>query len=194
MRHRRFSRVTKGKVKVKKSRTQLTNIGNGDAIANHVILVTDAGDRVAGTSVIKDTANNNNICNVGDTVKYVNFCLQAGARDVTPEDEAQGWIEYGLVLQTEAEVVPTNATLGTQVLQDLLSKLFRNNCIFTGCFPIGGDQPFTTDLKFKIPSKYTTIRQGANWHVYTAFRSVQSTSMVVDPVRLVTSHIYQCYS
>lgn len=194
MRHRFIQRATKGKLKVKKSRTQLTNLGNGDTIANHVLLVTQVGDRIEGTSTIKESANNNNICNVGDMVKYINYCIQCGARDVTPEDEAQGWLEYGLVLQTETEVVPSNTTLGTQTLQDTLTKLFRNNCIFTGCIPIGGDQPFSVDLKFKIPKKWSTIRQGANWHVYSAFRSVQSTSVIPDIVRLVTSHIYQCYS
>ncbi len=77
MRHR-VRRQTIGKQGIKHSSTLVANTGPGTGtIFNHVIFKTDVGSRISsgGVQVIKDVANNEEVCNVGDIIKYVNICL-----------------------------------------------------------------------------------------------------------------------
>lgn len=199
MRHRRVIRRTRGKEPIKKSSTFVSNIGQGTSAPGiFSILTTSVGDRSApgATQVIKSSATTSNTANVGDIVKYVNLCIECGNRNPSTTDtfDHSGWLEYAFVIQQEAFQAMVSTNLGIQTLGDTASKQFRGNCIFTGCVPVGAQQPVSIDMKMKIPPKYVKIQTGTNYTLFTHFRSTNSTNVETDTLRLVQSCIYKVYS
>ncbi len=199
MRHRRISRQTYGKVPVKHSSTLVDNTGSGvGSFFGHVIYQTDAGNRALAGSVqtIKDSANTEELINVGDLIKYVNICLQASPRGVQPTDELDnaGWLEWALVWHQEKTADPTVANIGVLTLGVVCSHSFRQNCLMTGCFPIGTKQAMAQDIKIKMPKKCARILLGSKLIIYCYIRTSKSTDTRTDSHRLIASSHFKAYS
>jgi len=185
-----------GKDPIKMSKTLISLIGQGTvSVTAHSIYTTDVGarDTLGATSTIRDSSTNSDVCNVGDIVKYVNLVIQAGGTGATPEDETNGWLEWGVVFQKEAFFFPSNTGLGLQTLQDVLIKQFRGDCIMTGQIPIGNDQPITQEIRLKLPKKACKLSQGCNLNLFFHFRSVSSTNVQTDTTKVVTTSMYKRY-
>lgn len=188
-----------GKDATKHSVTLLSNIGQGTGAPTKLQIFDTANARSAtgSTLVIKDTATTAGLVNVGNIIKYLNLCIEAGPRwitgDVATKDD-NGWIEYALVTQTEREQDMASTNLGIQTLGDIATKQYRGDCLFTGCFPIGASQPASLDIKIKIPPKSTKMKVGSNMNLYYVFRSVNSADVRTDSHRVITSALYKVYS
>jgi len=197
MRHR-IRRQTMGKDAVKKSTTLVANIGNGSAaMFTHILVSTDVGVRniQGATETIKDTADTDNVCNVGDIVKYLNICIQVGPRDDPgPENNNNGWLEYGIVKYKEVFQTATVANLGLHTLADVLTKSFRGDVLWTGCMPVGNNQPNSIDLKIKLPKIVTKMQIGTFVSLFCAFRSTDATDLRTDSHRIISSALYKVYS
>ncbi len=198
MRHLR-RRQTLGKVPIKHSSTLVDNTGPGvGSIFGHTIFETDVGDRIFSGTVqtLQDKANNEEVCRVGDIIKYVNICLQATPRGVQPTDELDnaGWLEWAVVWQEERDTIPGVANIGVLTLGVVCSHGFRQNCLMTGCFPIGTKQAMAQDIKIKLPKKCTRLRQGSKLVVFCYIRTSKSTDTRTDSHRLIASSHFKSYS
>jgi len=194
----RIRRQTMGKDPIKKATTLLDNIGQGSgSVYAHNLIVTGAGSRstTGATQTIRDTASTADVCNVGDIVKYVNICVQVGNRslEMQENDDDNGWVEYAIVKHKEVAQNPATTNLGVQTLQDVCTKAFRGDCIWTGCIPIGSQQPNSLDIKLKLPKIFTKMQIGSTLTFYAHFRSVNSTDLRSDSLRIVTTAQYKVY-
>ncbi len=199
MRHRRVVRQTFGKVPIKHSSTLVDNTGQGvGTFFEHVIFKTDVGDRSSGggVKVLKDQANNEEICVVGDTIKYVNICLEASPRGVNPtnDNDNAGWLEWAVVFSEETSASLTVANAGVLTLGCIASHFFRENCLMTGCFPLGTKQAMAQDIKIKLPKKCTRLRQGFKLRCICFVRTSNSTDSRTDSHRLIASSHFKAYS
>ncbi len=197
-RRRRIKRQTLGKDPIKHSATAIGNIGQGTNVGKFQIVTVPTRDTAGNVQTIQSESNTSTICQVSDIVKYVNICVGVANRNQTPDPvgvDDQGWLEYALIHTKEAaqEVVPST-NLGTKTLGDICTKMFRGDCLFTGCVPIGTIQAITLDLKFKIPAARAKLKLGSDLSFLTFFRAVESTDVRTDNIRLVQSCIYKCYS
>ncbi len=195
---RRFNRkprLATYKNSVKHSSTLLSNIGSGSVPSVHTIYFTEAGIRstTGGNQVIQEQANTSGQINTGDIVKYVNICVQVAPRLLNVEDN-NGWLEWALVRQQEVTGLMGLTNLGTQTLQDTANKQFRNNCMLTGCIPLGLNQGNSQDMKIKIPKMWEKIKIGGILILFLYFRSVDSTDVRTDSHRIVVSSIFKAYS
>ncbi len=192
--------MTAGKSSIKHTDSAIANIGQGTAaVPTFTIANTDVGIRATTgvTQIIKDEASNAEIVNVGDFIKYVNICIEVGPRNVTgdvPIPDDNGWLEWAFVCQNEINQVPTTTNLGTKTLMDVCNKVFRENCIYTGCVPVGNIQPVSVDIVIKIPKKFQKFTQGGNYLLFCFFRSVNSADVRTDSHRLVRSTIFKSWS
>ncbi len=198
MRHRKV-RQTLGKVPVKHASTLVDNTGPGvGSLFGHVIFQTDVGARNAsgGNRIIKAEASIGDVVNVGDLVKYVNVCLECCPRgvDSTNIKDDAGWLEWALITQTEATTLPSVANLGVQTLQVTAANFYREDCLMTGCFPIGSRQAMSVDLKFKLPQKCARIRMGRRLVMLCYVRGSSSTDTRTDSNRLIASSMFKCYT
>jgi len=197
MRHLRKKRQLAGKVPIKKANTLLANIGAGSAPGTMDVLITEAGSRslTGATQTIKESANTAQLCNVGDTVKYVTLYLQASGRPgvATPND-INGWIEWAFVCVKESETALPITNLGILTLGNVAMNMYRNECIYTGIMPIGQAIPNSQEIKIKIPRQKQQIRIGDEWRFITSHRSNNSTDVSTSRIRLVKSFSYKCYS
>ncbi len=96
--------------------------------------------------------------------------------------------------QQEQTQLMALTNLGTQSLQDTANKQYRNNCLLTGCFPVGTNQSNSTDLKIKVPPKWTKLKVGSILICFVYFRSMNSVDVRTDSHRLVVSSIFKAYS
>ncbi len=198
MARRRKIRLSTIKTAVKHSGTLLANTGSASVPSFLTVYQTTVGIRsnVGGTQVIKDTADTAQNINAGDIVKYVNICIQCSPRrpDAPDSHMDNGWLEYALVRQEEQTQLVVISQLGTKTLQDVANKQFRNNCLFTGCLPMGRNQANSLDLKIKIPKIYEKIRIGANLLLFVYYRSGDASDIRTDSHRVVLSTIYKSYT
>ena len=188
-----------GKIPVKHSSCLVDNTGPGvGTIFSHEIFVTDVGVRgLAGqVQTIKDSATNEKTCNVGDLIKYVNICLEASPRGASPTDDNDnaGWLEWAVIFQEERNAIPTTANLGVCTLGVIASHAFRENCLMTGCFPLGTKQAMAQDIKIKLPRKCCRLRQGFILQCLCYVRTSKSTDTRTDSHRLIASSHFKCYS
>ncbi len=198
MRHFR-KRITMGKTPIKHASTLLANIGPGDgSFFGHVIFQTNVGQRIqsGASQVLQDASSNNDICMVGDIVKYVNICLECAPRgaDSTNIKDDTGWLEWALVWQEERDTAPNVTNIGVETLGVVCSHAFRENCLLTGCFPVGSRQSMSTDLKIKLPQKCIKLRQGAILKIFCYLRGSSSTDTRTDSNRLIVSSMFKSYS
>ncbi len=193
----RRSRIRLSQIKdpIKHSSTTLANHGSGSVPTAHTVFFTDVGARLAtgATQVIKDVAGTDATCNVGDIIKYVNICIQSAPRADNLVADI-GWIEWALVMQTEQTQLMGLTSIGVSSLQDVATKQYRNNCILTGCFPIGETQSNSADLKIKIPPKWCKLKVGSILILFVYFRSNSSTDVRTVSHRSVVSSIFKAYS
>ncbi len=199
MRHRRIFRQTLGKVPIKHSSTLLANIGPGDgSFFGHVIFQTKVGPRIqtGATQNLADFATNESVCTVGDIIKYVNICLECSPRgaDSTNIKDDSGWLEWAVVWQEEDSIDPSVVNIGVLTLGCIASHAYRQNCLLTGCFPVGSRQSMAQDLKIKLPKKCTRLRQGSLLKIYCYLRGSSSTDTRTDSNRLVVSSHFKSYS
>ncbi len=198
MRHR-IRRVTLGKVPIKHAVTTVGNTGAG--VGSYFTLnaiITETGARVTagGVQVTKDNANTESICNIGDIIKYVNFCIECSPRGANPtqDNDNCAWLEWAVVYQEERDINPTVANIGVATLGTICSHFYRENCLMTGCFPIGTKQAMSTDLKIKIPRKWCRLKIGYVLNLLCYVRTSVSTDVRTDSHRLIASAMYKCYS
>ncbi len=177
--------------------TVVGNAGGGAIPAEQVILKTAAGARnVTGANqdvtTERDTGNK---CNIMDCVKYVNLFIQVGSRDGqgSNEDDRQGWLEWAFVCVKETETNVPITTLGVQTLGVVCTNMFRNECIYTGCIPVGTKQPNSIPIQIKIPSTKQFLKIGDEWRFITYFRDLRATATETASVRLIKSFIYKGY-
>jgi len=198
VRHR-IRRVTLGKDAIQKSITQVKNIGQGTATINEFKIVqTDVGARSTlgnEVNIIKEQTTGNT-GNVGNIIKYVNVCIEVASRSITggvatPEDN--GWLEYAVVKQKEGDVLPAVTNFGTQTLGVICNQVFRGDCIWSGCIPIGSQQPIVLDMKIKIPKIFQKLQRGSKLSMYYYYRSVSSADVRTDSHRIIVSTIYKLY-
>ncbi len=198
MRHFR-KRVTSGKVPIKHSSTLVDNTGPGvGSFFSHNIFSTNVGTRVqtGASQVLQDASSNNDICMVGDIIKYVNICMECAPRgvDSTNIKDDSGWLEWAVVWQEERLTAPTTANIGVETLGVLCTRAFRENCLLTGCFPVGSRQSMSQDLKIKLPRKCTRLRQGSVLRIFCYVRGSNSSDTRTDSNRLIVSSLFKSYS
>ncbi len=195
---RRYVRVTRGKVPVKHSSALVGNQGQGGAIFDHIIFDTTVGIRnVSGASqTIKDTATTENECNVGDIIKYVNICLQCSPRGANPtnDNDNAGWLEWAVIYSKERTTNITSANLGVATMGVVCSHSLREDCLMTGCFPIGTKQAMAQDLHIKIPQRMCRLKIGSILRILCHIRTSSSTDVRTDSHRLMVSSHFKCYS
>ncbi len=198
MRHR-IKRVTQGKQGVKHFSSLVDNTGPGvGTFFGHVVYQTDVGTRnsAGGTQTIKERATIGNICNVGDIIKYVHVCLECSPRGASPTDDNDnaGWLEWALVFQRERDVNPTVANIGVSTLGNICTNFYREDCLMTGCFPLGTKQAMSVDLPFKLPDKCSRLRVGYILTMLCYVRTSKSTDTRTDSHRLIASSGFKCYT
>ena len=195
MRHRR---LTMGKTPIKHASALVANTGQGaGSYFTHQIYVTDVGARNVGGGVltIKDSATTGNTINVGDIVKYVNCCIECGPRTTTdPLSDNIAWLEWALVFQNERDANPNVSNIGVATLGVICTNFYREDCLMTGCFPIGSQQSMSVDLKFKLPKKCVKIRLGYVLNLLCFVRTVDSTDTRTDSHRLMVSSMFKSYT
>ncbi len=197
MRH--FRRETRGKIPVKHSSTLVDNTGPGvGSFFIHEIFKTDVGVRTTGGGVqnIQSKATTEAVCRVGDTIKYINICLECSPRGANPTDDNDnaGWLEWAVVYQKEraADILVTN--IGVATIGVIASHSFREDCIMTGCFPLGTKQAMAQDIKLKIPRRMSRLKIGSIIRIFCYVRTSKSTDTRTDSHRLIASSHFKCYS
>ncbi len=195
----RHFRQTRGKVPIKHASTLVDNTGAGVAtIFNHVIYETDVGVRgiAGGIQTIQDSATTERTVLVGDIIKYVNICLQACPRGANPtaDNDNCAWLEWAVVYQKERDVAPTVANIGVATLGVICSHTYREDCLMTGCFPIGTKQAMATDIKIKIPKRCCNIKLGSILQCFCYVRTSVAVDMRTDSHRLIASSHFKAYN
>ncbi len=192
-RFRRIRRQTMGKQMLKHSGTLLANIGNASVPTKFIICETEGGARTTtgAEQVIQANRTTDEVCQVGDIVKYVNIIIQCGPRTAAiPES---GWLEWAVVAKREADAdIPTTQT-GNETIGVIAQRMYRNEVIFTGVFPMSNTQPNSQQIMLKIPKSKVRLNLGDTICIFAYFRSVVSTDMQTDSNRLVMSYIYKSY-
>ncbi len=184
-------------VAIKHADTNITNAGNAQTPSKFVFVECEAGARSAGGSEIAITANRTTgeTCNVSDTIKYVNLFIECGPRlAATDNDEKTGWLEWAVVLvrENENEVLSTNT--GVLTLGSICTNMYRGECVLTGMFPVGAAQANSQAIVVKIPRHKQKLQLGTEWRLVTFFRSVKTTAVDLDAVRLIRSFNYKAYN
>ncbi len=192
---RRRSLLLATAVGVQKSGTLLANVGPAN-VHSHVVLTTaNARTTTGAAQFIQDSITTDNECNAGATVKYINLFIQTAPRQsISTEEQRVGWLEYAFVLVKESDTVVPTTQLGVSTLGDVCTKMFRNECIWTGNIPIGETQSNSLALKIKILKFKQKIRIGDEWRFICHFRSSLSTSTQTATNRLLTSFLYKVYN
>ncbi len=135
-------------------------------------------------------------CMVGGQIKYLNACIECSPRGAEPTNllDNSGWLEWGVIWQVEEldDLAITN--IGTEQLGVLLNRMYRNNCLMTGCIPIGARQSMITDIKLKVPDRMQKLTIGSIFKIFCYFRSSSSTDVRTDSHRLLVSTQYKTYN
>jgi len=182
---------------IKKADTNITNAGSAQQPAKFVFCETQGGARPAAgaEATITSSRTTGETCNVSDVIKYVNLFIECGPRlAATDNDEKTGWLEWAVVLvrENENEVPITN--MGTLTLGNVCTNMYRGECVLTGMFPVGATQANSQAIIVKIPDHKQKLELGAEWRLVTFFRSVKTTAVDTDAVRLIRSFNYKCYT
>ncbi len=197
-RRRRIKRVTMGKEPIKHSTTLVSTIGNGSNAGAFELVTTTAGDRSLDGSpqVIQTEASTGNKVMVGDIVKYVNVILQAAVTEAGNDGntQIQGWLEWGVTWRDEVTVNVPSTNLGTRTLGDILTAMFRGDCLMTGEFPVSVNLPNVSRIQIKLPKKAIKFKLGCELVLHTHFRSANVTDLETDTVRLIQSELFKAYN
>ncbi len=192
-RRRRKMRISSIRTGIQHSDTRIGNTGAA-TIESFDFVETQAGGRTVSGATQTTTANRDTaqICNIGDVIKFVNLFIEAGPR-LTDVDDHTGWLEYAVVMVKDTETTVPTTQLGLFTLGDVCTKMFRNECIWTGAFPVGDKQPNNVSIPLKVPEFKQKLRIGDQWRLIMHFRSVDAGSVATAAVRFVASTIYKAY-
>lgn len=191
---RRFKkRATSGKQPVKHAGTLLSNQGSGSIPTKLILTNTNAGGRQEGVQTIKSDSSTDEECNTGDIVKYVSIHMQGASRNPS-DNNTIGWLEYAVVCKRESEPDISIVQLGVLSLGTVATNLYRNDCLWTGFFPIGANQPNGAELRIKIPKSWCNLKVGYEFILFTFFRSQNAASVSTDAIRMVSSYNFKAYS
>ncbi len=184
---------------MKHASTLVANVGPGDgSIFNHEVYKTNVGGRLTSgaVQVLKDSETTENTVLVGSIIKYVNICIECAPRgvDSTNIKDDSGWLEWAVVWQQERDVDPTVANIGVLTLGVIASHVYRENCLLTGCFPVGSRQSMAADIKIKLPQKCCKIKMGDTLKVLCYLRGSSSTDTRTDSNRLICSSMFKAYN
>ncbi len=177
--------------------TAVFNVGASSAPSVHIILDTEVGARTTtgGAQTIQVGQGTNEEVNVGSQVKYINLFLQGATKAPgAPTVDDVGWLEWAVVMVKETETVLPITNLGTLTVGVVANHMYRNECIWTGCLPIGGIQPNYQEIKIKVPKFKQKIRIGDQWRFIIAYRDVKATSTGTDDVRIVSSVMFKSWN
>ncbi len=196
MRHRK--KATLALQSVKHSDTDILTIGSGSIPSEIILLDLEGGARTVDGST-KDIASHFNTaseCQVGAIVKYLNIIIQSAVRPFEADptsNNSLGWCEWAVVMvkRTETSVPITN--IGTKTLGDICSKMFRNECILTGCIPMSINNPNCTILKLKVPKFKQKLVDGDEWRLYIYYRDVLATHTGTTTSRVVVQRNFKSY-
>lgn len=193
---RRIKRQTMGKDAIKKSSTAIIVFGQGSTVSRHTVIVANTGTRdlSGATQTIRAEQDTDKTCNIGDIIKYLNICMAISPRaDAGMEDDNNGWLEYAIIKHKEVRQGITSTQLGLHSLMDVCTKAFRGDCLWTGCLPVGQQQPNSLDLKIKLPKVFTKIQLGSELEILYHFRSANSADVRTNSHKLVSTVQYKCY-
>ncbi len=179
---------------VKHSGTLVANIGPDGPPLKMIIVKTSGGPRSVdgGHQTIQSLASTDEDCRTGDIIKYVNVHLQASPKG--DNDNRNGWIEYAIVCKREADADIPSTKIGTQTIGDIATAMYRNECIWTGFFPMGKQQANGAELHLKIPKNKSFLHLGDEIVIFTQFRSGDSAATGSLSHRLVRSFNFKAYS
>jgi len=192
---RRRLSIAKFKTAIQHSETSIGNTGAG-AVESFSFLETQVGFR-SGTGAEKTYSTERttgDVVNIGDIIKYVNLFIEIGPRDtIETTSDRTGWCEYAILMNKESDTVVPTTQLGTQTLGNVCTNMYRNECIWTGAFPMGSTQPNSTAIVIKVPKFKQKIRIGDIWRLVLHFRSVSAASTSTTAVRFIMSAMYKAY-
>ncbi len=197
MRHRRRLKLSATRSSLSHSDTLISTHGPASAPIKHVLLDTEAGARtLTGTpSTVQVGQGTNEETNIGCIVKNINIFLQSAVRPAEADvpDEGVGWLEWAFVMvkETEAELPITN--VGVQTIGDIAKQMYRNECIFTGNFPLGLQQPNSNNIVIKVPKFKQKITYGDQWRLYFYFRDVVTTASETNTCRTISSTMWKSW-
>ena len=193
MRRKRVLRRTLGKEPIKKTLTNLDNIGSGSTPSAFQLISVPQRSGTGSNVTIRDSQNTSNIANVGDVLKYVHIVLQAGNRDTNVEAGDTGWLEWAVTFEKEKISTIPSTNVGVVTLGNIAMNMFRGDCLMTGQLPIGSIQPIVQEIMIKIPKNKVKLQLGSALQLHTYFRSVDSADVRTDNIRLVKSTFYKLY-
>ncbi len=193
MARKKIVRKTMGKEPIKKSSTSLENMGQGSSVGSMQLIVVPERSSDGGTTDIRDKQNTSTLANVGDIIKYVHIVLQAGNRDTNVEAGDTGWLEWAVTFEKEKETQIPSTNTGILTLGVIAQRMFRGDCLLTGQIPVGSIQPITQEIMIKIPKNKVKLQVGSTMNLHTLFRSVNSTDVRTDNIRLIKSTFYKLY-
>ncbi len=189
---RRIRRATAGKEGIKHADSFINNIGSGAAPTAFTLVETAAGARTEIHQDIKTGADTDNTCEVGDVVKYLNVHIQCAPRTAGLQDT--GWLEYAICWKRESVANITITNVGTMTLGEIATNLYRNNCLWTGNFPINRNGANSIELIIKVPQKAQKLHIGEAFVLFCWYRSNDSTDTTTDNMRLIQSVNFKAYS
>ncbi len=189
---RRRKRMTLGKQGIKHADSFINNIGSGIAPTAFTLVETDAGARTEIHQTIQNSSDTDNTCRVGDIIKYLNVHIQCAPRTAGLQDT--GWLEYAVVWQREDVAKITITNVVTMTLGEIATNLYRNNCLWTGNFPINRNGANSVEMVIKCPKKSQTLHIGESYILYCWYRSNDATDMTIDNMRLIQSVNFKAYS
>ncbi len=191
-------RMTRGQVAIKHSSTLVDNTGPGvGSLFSHVIFNTESARGTSGgVQNLRNFINTEEQVEVGDIIKYVNICLECSPRGVEPTNvlDNAGWLEWAVFWQRETDKSVGVANIGLLTVGVISSHQFRENCLLTGCFPIGTRQAMAQDIKIKIPRRCCKIKLGDKLRITCYIRTSNSGDMRTDSHRLIASSMFKAYS
>ncbi len=179
----------------KHSDTKVHIIGPGTVgVPFQIIRDTEQGARSedGNTDTIQLGRGNNEECNQGDTCKFINLVIQAGAKD-TAQDVQKGWLEWAVCLMKESDLDPTKTNLGTNTLGDVCVKYLRNQCLMTGVLPTSLYSAGVQNIALKIPKAWETLKTGDVWKVFLNVRTTNATETSTNSLMVLTSFFYKNY-
>ncbi len=191
---RRKMRLATFKVGIQHSDTNVGNTGAANVESFDFLETASSRTTTGATQTITQERTTGDRVNVGDIVKYVNLFIEIGPRDtIDAVSDRTGWCEYAIVMVKESETAVQTTNLGTKTLGDVCTHMFRNECIWTGAFPMGTAQPNSTSIIVKVPKFKQKIRLGDQWRFLLHFRSVNAASTSTASVRFIQSVMYKAY-
>ncbi len=192
---RRRRSTLMGKQAIQHAHSFVDTIGGATAPQNFIILNPNIGARstdgsAKNFSTDRDTSET---VNIGDVVKYVNMFVECGPRNAQGADTRTGWLEWAFVCVKQTETAVPITQMGVLTLGTVCTNMFRNECIFTGAFPVGSEQPNNATMHLKIPKFKQSIKAGDEWRFLTYFRDMVATSTSTTGVRVIKSYMYKAY-